>query len=43
MMAAIVGGILRLPAVKLAMASQQLRSRYLATMIERMEKRVMPV
>ncbi len=38
-MAAILGGILRLPPIQQAMASEQMRSRYLARLLERNEQR----
>jgi hypothetical protein len=38
-MAAILGVILRLPPVHRAMASRQMKSRYLLSLIERWEKR----
>ncbi len=43
LMAAILGGILLLPPFKQALANQQLRSRYLGRLIERAEKKVLPV
>ncbi len=41
-MAAILGVILRLPPLKQAMASQQMKSRYLATLIDWGEKHIIP-
>lgn len=38
-MATILGGILRLPPIQQAMASEQMRSRYLARLLERNEQR----
>jgi ferredoxin len=38
-MAAILGGILRLPPIQQAMASEQMRSRYLVSLLERNEQR----
>lgn len=43
MMAAILGAILRLSPVKMALANEQLRSRYLARLIAWGERRVLPV
>jgi hypothetical protein len=38
-MASVLGVILKLPPVKQLMASEQMKSRYLTTLIERYEKR----
>ena len=43
LMAAILGGILRLPPIKRTLANQQLRSHYLGRLIERVEKKGLPV
>ncbi|HQV29030.1 MAG TPA: 4Fe-4S dicluster domain-containing protein [Thermoflexales bacterium] len=43
LMAAILGGILRLPPIKQTLANQQLRSHYLGRLIERVEKKGLPV
>jgi len=36
-MAAVLGAVLRLPPVKRAMASEQMRSRYLVSLLSRMK------
>jgi hypothetical protein len=39
-LAALLGVILRLPPIKQALASQQLKSRYLETLVEKYKKRI---